>query len=117
MTRNVQGVTAAAPRKQDKELLRKFKFAKINTSKFILPNTSVNVMLISPATDDDKLAEVCEDMKRIENVGEIVIKIHRGGESKDTTTTYSANRANQRGVEDEVHEKALKGDAKSHSMS
>jgi hypothetical protein len=69
------------------------------------------------ATDDAKLADVKEDMERIEEVGEIIVKIYRGGEAEDKTKTAIAGILKLPGVDDTVHEKALKGDAKSHSTS
>ena len=67
--------------------------------------------------DDDKLATVQEDMKRIQEVGEIIVKVYKGGEIKDTTRTSTTNNIDLHSVGDKVHEKALKGDPKSHSAS
>jgi hypothetical protein len=56
-------------------------------------------------------------MQRIEEVGEIVVKIYKGGKAEDATKIAVAPVVKLRGMGDRVHEKALKGDAKSHSAS
>jgi hypothetical protein len=55
-------------------------------------------------------------MERIKEVGEITVKLYRAGEGVDITKTTVAETVDLRGVEDTVHEKALKGDAKSHAV-
>jgi hypothetical protein len=55
-------------------------------------------------------------MERIREVGEIVVKVYRGGEAEDTTKTAVAQPVELRGVKGSVHEKALKRDAKSHRL-
>lgn len=69
------------------------------------------------ATDDSKLANVCEDMRRMDQVGEIVVKIYRGGKIEDIDGNPATPAVNLGGAETSVHEKALKGGAKSHSAS
>jgi hypothetical protein len=44
-----------------------------------------------------------------------MVKIYRGGEAEVTSTTATAPIVKLRGIGETVHEKALKGDAKSHS--
>ncbi|PMD61670.1 uncharacterized protein K444DRAFT_628688 [Hyaloscypha bicolor E] len=100
VTINAQGVRAVAPGIEEQEFLQKFKFSKIDTT-----------------MDDDKLATVQEDMKRIQEVGEIIVKVYKGGEIKDTTRSSTTNNIDLHSVGDKVHEKALKGDPKSHSAS
>jgi hypothetical protein len=117
VTRYIQGVPAVAQGIEERESLHKFKFSKIDTSKSLLTHCDNGKLLISPAMDDDNLANVQEDRKRIQDVGEIVVKVYRGGETKDVTRTTPARNVDLRSVGDKVHEKALKGDAKSHSAS
>ena len=61
------------------------------------------------------MAKVNEDIKRIKGVGEIVVKIYKGGEAKESTR--GALPMESLGMGSKVHEKALKGDPKSHSTS
>jgi hypothetical protein len=117
VTRIAQGVKVAAPGNEEREFLQKFKFAKIDTSKLLLTHCDNDKLLIFPAMDDDKLANVQEDMKRIQDVGKIIVKVYKGGETKDITRNATAGNVDLRSVGDKVHEKALKGDAKSHSAS
>jgi hypothetical protein len=53
-------------------------------------------------------------MKRVEEVGEIMVKIYRGGEA-EVASKVTVPIVKLRGIGETVHEKALKGDAKSHS--
>jgi hypothetical protein len=117
VTTNLRGVRVVAPGIEERELLQKFKFSKIGISKLLLTHCDNGKLLIFPAMDDDKLANVREDMKRIQDVGEIIVKVYKGGETKDITRTATARKFDLRGVGDKVHEKALKGEAKSHSAS
>jgi hypothetical protein len=117
VTINAQGVRAVAPGIEGQEFLQKFKFSKIDTSKLLLTHCDNIKLLTFPAMDDDKLATVQEDMKRIQEVGEIIVKVYKGGEIKDTTRTSTTNNIDLHSVGDKVHEKALKGDPKSHSAS
>jgi len=117
VTINARGVRAVAPGIEEREFLQKFKFSKIDVSKLLLTHCDNGKLLIFPAMDDDKLANVREDMKRIQDVGEIIVKVYKGGETKDVTRTTTARNVDLRSVGDKVHEKALKGDAKSHSAS
>ncbi|KAE9368742.1 hypothetical protein N431DRAFT_494137 [Stipitochalara longipes BDJ] len=99
VTRTVRGVTRPAPGANEQEFLRKFRFEKIGTT-----------------MDDVKLADVKQDMERIEEIGEIIVKIFRGGPAEATEET-NTNILNLRSMNGPVHEKALKGDAKSHNAA
>jgi hypothetical protein len=70
-------------------------------------------MLIGAASHDDKLESVKEDARGIKGAGEIIIKVFRASEP-------AAMENHQYGKLDgfeakSVHEKALKGQATSHS--
>jgi hypothetical protein len=67
------------------------------------------------ATDDSKLAQVKKDAERMKAVGEIVIQLFRT--STPVKKSFGANAELENNVTSPVHEKALKGDAKSHSTS
>ncbi|KAH7319175.1 hypothetical protein BKA65DRAFT_409663 [Rhexocercosporidium sp. MPI-PUGE-AT-0058] len=77
-------------------LLKPFKFSKIETS-----------------TDDAKFKDIKEDSKQMSEVGEISIRIWRSSEAIPSQRhDYSELSAAK-----SVHEKALKGQAKSHSTT
>jgi hypothetical protein len=105
----------AAPGITDRNFIKRFKFAKIETSKcFAKSSTSANQS--SSATDDSKLGDLNKDMKFIDKVGEITIKFYRCGEATDTTKDATAHDVNTK-IASQIHEKALKGQAKSHTTS
>ena len=72
--------------------------------------------LIVLATDDEQLDTLRSDIKAMGQVGEIVVKVLRRTEAKvigrkiEQENLLSDNRS-------KVHEKALKGQAKSHSTT
>jgi len=72
--------------------------------------------LIVLATDDEQLDTLRSDIKVMGQVGEIVVKVLRRTEAKvigrkiEQENLLSDNRS-------KVHEKALKGQAKSHSTT
>jgi len=71
---------------------------------------------VSIATEDSKLADLAEDTQRVKGIGEIVIKVFRKREP--VRKPYANSQSSARGDDMEaVHEKALKGEAKSHSVS
>ena len=77
-----------------------------------LPYTEVDNLA---ATDDSKLAHVKEDAKRMKAIGEIIINVFRkASHIKQYFTTHAGFDSS---ATSPVHEKALKGDAKSHSIS
>jgi hypothetical protein len=68
------------------------------------------------ALNDDALEKIKEDTARISKSGEIIIDIFRGGISQ--LVPRRGSNPNQRSSGNvEVHEKALKGQAKYHSFS
>jgi hypothetical protein len=70
-------------------------------------------MLTCVATNDDKLESIKNDARKIKSAGEITLKVFRSSEA-----TKSKGRGNTKlkGFEFKlVHEKALKGQATSHS--
>jgi hypothetical protein len=67
------------------------------------------------ATDDGKLADVKKDSETIEDVGVIQIKVFRQSESVPWTPT-DIDLPELHGSS-KIHEKALKGQAKSHSTA
>ncbi|KAF7960663.1 hypothetical protein EAE96_000337 [Botrytis aclada] len=75
---------------------------------------------ITTSADDEKLASVKEDAKRLSDVGEIVVKVHRRGERIRSQKQSKRLRASKKLAADSsasVHEKALKGQAMSHSTT
>ncbi|KAG4430283.1 hypothetical protein IFR05_014230 [Cadophora sp. M221] len=77
-------------------LLKPFKFSKIETS-----------------TDDAKLKDIKEDSKHMNDVGEIVFRIWRSTEARPR----EAHNYTELVAVNAVHEKALKGQAKSHTTT
>ena len=78
------------------------------------PSCGVQILTVT-ASEDDKLSQVKEDAKIIAKTGEIVVYVHRRGDSqlvstRDIKTAFT-------GLGKEVHEKAIKGQAKSHGTS
>ena len=72
-------------------------------------------MLILVAMDDAKLASIMQDSKLVKSVGEICLWVYRKSEavcSKDQNPRLKTDPE----VVSEVHEKALKGQAKSHGV-
>jgi len=72
-------------------------------------------LTIPKASDDHKLADVHEDMKRIDQVGEITVHIYRAGVAMANLDYVSRDLDGD--AVSKVHEKALKGQAKSHAIS
>ena len=69
--------------------------------------------LTGVATNDDKLETIKRDAKGIKEAGEIVVKVFRGAEPKKVKKPRITT---PKGFEPKaVHEKALKGQATSHS--
>ena len=72
-------------------------------------------MLTLLATDDEHLKNISKDAKKIYGVGEIILKVFNSG---PITTTFDSNSSPSKVLgPSTVHEKALKGQAKSHSTS
>ncbi|KAF7943747.1 uncharacterized protein EAE97_005817 [Botrytis byssoidea] len=75
---------------------------------------------IITSTDDSKLASIKEDATRLSVVREIVVKVYRRGERTRAINQSKRPDAFQKLAADSsasVHEKALKGHAKSHSTT
>ena len=71
-------------------------------------------ILTGVANDDDKLESIKRDAKGIKSAGEITVKVFRASEA--TKSENSAIKTDLSGFEAKsVHEKALKGQATSHS--
>ncbi|KAL2063579.1 hypothetical protein VTL71DRAFT_5384 [Oculimacula yallundae] len=103
IVRVVDGIHTAAPGQTDQCLLQKFRFARIQT-----------------CMEDEKLKDIKKDTQRMNEVGEIVVTVHRSGPAKmDTAMPVAVAAANAaiQTTNAKVHEKALKGQAKSHSVS
>jgi hypothetical protein len=97
-------------------LLKCFQFSELETCEStVLPQTCVLVLIecVAEAYEDLKLSSIEKSTGKFEEMGEIAVEIYRRtaaikssvGEMK--TFNFSEPRA--------VHEKALKGQAKSHS--
>ncbi|KAI9047563.1 hypothetical protein LZ554_008279 [Drepanopeziza brunnea f. sp. 'monogermtubi'] len=91
------GSIQPAPDIPGRVFLRSFRFSRIETT-----------------LDEDKLKDVAEDSRFMKEAGEIKILVHRGGEASTGTSQASAIRAH---APAKVHEKSLKGQAKSHTTS
>jgi hypothetical protein len=65
------------------------------------------------ATDDSYLVDVNKDKESIHKVGEITVRIYRGGEFVDLPDYCAADDEISLDGISTVHEKALKGQAKS----
>jgi hypothetical protein len=66
VVRKVDGVTRPASGANEQVLLQKFRFAKIDTSQFLLLSRNQPKSLNFSAADDSKLTNVKQDMKRVE---------------------------------------------------
>jgi hypothetical protein len=66
--------------------------------------------------DDEKIHDVTQDAARINEVGEISVWVYRKSDVQRTGTMESRNAFGMK-YEDAVHEKALKGQAKSHGTA
>jgi hypothetical protein len=62
------------------------------------------------------LADLVDDTQRVKGIGEIIVKVFRKGETVKQSYGPSPGSTRDGGMS-EVHEKALKGEAKSHSVS
>lgn len=96
--RKIKGMRVEAPGNAGRALLKRFKFAKIEAT-----------------SDDYKLADVHEDIKRMDQVGEITVHVYRAGVATADPDHVSRDLGGE--VVSEVHEKALKGQAKSHATA
>jgi len=85
---------------------------------FVATSTGLYARLVfanlALATDDSKLARIKQDTKRIGQIGEIKLTVYRA--SLDTLCQDQHTRDNAH-ISDlsHIHERALKGQAKSHS--
>ncbi|KAF8857647.1 hypothetical protein BDZ45DRAFT_744153 [Acephala macrosclerotiorum] len=96
-----KGVDVPAPGKNNQNFVKKFRFSKIGIT-----------------MDDDKLKEVKQDSERIEKVGEITVKFYRADASPEVQKDSKVARDPSSELsQSSVHEKALKGQAKSHQVS
>jgi hypothetical protein len=69
-----------------------------------------------PATDDEQLDTLQTDIEYMDQLGEIVVKVLRRTEAKFVGRKVEQENLLE-GHHSRVHEKALKGQAKSHSVS
>lgn len=90
-----------------------FAFSKIVTCSCV-PFLRSSVLMHS-GVDDAMLANVKEDATKIESVGLIRVEVFRGSASERKEMFHDPSVAI--GLAAEVHEKALKGQAKSHGVS
>lgn len=68
--------------------------------------------------DEDKLKEVKKDAKLMEKIGEIEVKLYRASTISTIPKDMETPRDMSVGLKKlAVHEKALKGQAKSHQVS
>lgn len=66
------------------------------------------------AVDDAESSRVKEDVSRAADLGEIIVHVHRSTELPEME--YGMNGAIKAGI-NEISEKALKGQAKSHGVA
>lgn len=69
------------------------------------------------AVDDDKRERVQEDVKRVLDIGSIVVKVHRMGQGQEQAIRPSQSQSLSLPTLDTVAEKALKGRALSHAVA
>ncbi|KAF4621903.1 hypothetical protein G7Y89_g14442 [Cudoniella acicularis] len=95
----VKGQTVRDPNDPtpNRGILRKFRFAKIEVTQ-----------------DDSGYKDIKTDAKHIEQVGEIAFEVYRASKS-ERSTTGKITKTTTPPAATAVHEKALKGQAKSHS--
>jgi hypothetical protein len=67
--------------------------------------------------DDSRLDQVKHDEERIATIGEITVQVFRKSEPQRSTTISRKPVSLSIDNLSEVHEKALKGEAKSHAVS
>jgi len=85
---------------QPVKTIKHFRFSKLETT-----------------SDDSKLAQLKEDSERVRGIGEILVKVYRTFNvvKQQARTSYQRDFGTR--LSTSVHEKALKGEAKSHSIS
>lgn len=69
------------------------------------------------ATDEDKLQDLKTDSKLMLGAGEILVHVYRATEAKWEPASEQSNVEAPPPTITKVHEKALKGQAKSHTTS
>ncbi|EKD18506.1 hypothetical protein MBM_03499 [Drepanopeziza brunnea f. sp. 'multigermtubi' MB_m1] len=111
---DICGTIQPAPGIPGRDFLRSFRFSRIETSKLLTPYMHIERILILSALDEDMLKDVAEDSRFMKEAGEIKILVHRGGEVSAAISQASAIRTH---APAKVHEKSLKGQAKSHTTS
>ncbi|KAI9648089.1 hypothetical protein NHQ30_002718 [Ciborinia camelliae] len=81
-----------------------------------MPWTKLLTNCFLEGVDDSKLASVKEDAKRLSVVGEIVVKVYRRGERRQSSRQSHPVKFNV-DTSTPVHERALKGKAMSHGTA
>lgn len=76
----------------------------------------LNIANLPIASDDAKLNDVKTDTEALARVGEIKVKVYRCNEGQ-VVKDCAVPLVRSSSIETKVHEKALKGDPKSHSVS
>ncbi|CZS95297.1 uncharacterized protein RCO7_05806 [Rhynchosporium graminicola] len=99
MTDVIDGAQTPVPGYDDQFLLQKFRFSKIETY-----------------LEDEKLKDVEKDSQRIAEVGEIVVTFYRAKTSGRIKSKRARDAIEIIMENAKVHEKALKGETKSHSV-
>lgn len=79
-----------------------------------LENQLIGHLLASDAVDTDK---VQQEKEQISKVGEIVVKVYRQDEGARSASRFIQPTGFDNKYDDAIHEKALKGEAKSHVVS
>ncbi|KUJ24191.1 uncharacterized protein LY89DRAFT_679393 [Mollisia scopiformis] len=98
ITREAEGYSIAAPGNMGQEFIKPFKFCQIDTT-----------------TDDDKLRDVKKDAETIGSIGEIEVKVYRCNAISEVDAYLPLDAPTS--LSTKVHEKALKGNSKSHSVN
>ena len=93
--------------------VKPFKFSEIKTSSVFTQLS--NLVLIWIATDDAKLDSIKRDSKLVKSIGEISLWVYRKSEAV-RSKIQNPRPGSGTEVVSEVHEKALKGQAKSHRV-
>lgn len=115
MTRVVEGSYVAAPGKPEEQFIKTFKFCKLETSNIMLSIFRRIQANILSAIDDNKLKDVKHDAEAVSKVGLIEVKVYRNGDKCPIPGIVPSDISAS--LQAEVHEKALKGQAKSHKIT
>jgi hypothetical protein len=108
--RTIKGIESSL---NGRVVVKPFKFSEIKTSTAFKLHS--NIVLILIAMDDTKLASIKSDSKLVKNFGEICLRVYRRSEAIRSKNQNPKVETGSKLIP-EIHEKALKGQAKSHGV-